>query len=59
MVVLSVAIRAAFHAHRGNIAGVLTALVIVAGGAMIWSVATTNGAIPALGHDMVRAFLRI
>lgn len=58
IVVLSVAISAMFAAHRSAIAKVLTAVVIVALGAMISGLAAA-GLIGSLGADMVHAFLSI
>jgi hypothetical protein len=52
IVVLSVAITAMMAAHRSAVAKVLTAVVIVAVGAMISGLAEA-GLIPNLGGDMV------
>jgi len=58
VVVLTVAIKAAFRAHRSDTAGVLTALGILALGAMIWALATGNF-ITTLGTDLVKATLHL
>ncbi len=58
IVVLSVAITAMMAAHRSAIAKVLTAVVIVAGGAMLSGLAQA-GLIPNLGAAMVHLFLNI
>jgi hypothetical protein len=58
ILVLVVAIRAVMHAFRGGFAAVLTVVVIVAVGAMVFGLATSN-LLGALGGDMVRAFLNL
>jgi hypothetical protein len=55
IVVLSVAITAMMAAHRSAISRVITALVIVAIGAMITGLAAA-GLIGSLGADMVHVF---
>jgi hypothetical protein len=51
-VVLTVAIRSAMRAHRSDYASVLSAVGIVAVGAMMWALATGND-LPKLGTDLV------
>lgn len=58
VVVLTVAIRAALRAHRSDTAGVLTALGIVALGAMIWALASGNY-VSTLGNDLIKAALHL
>jgi hypothetical protein len=58
IVVLSVAITAMMAAHRSNIAKVLTAVIIVAAGAMVSGLAA-GGLIPNLGAAMVHLFLKL
>jgi len=58
VVVLSVAISAMMAAHRSAIARALTAVVIVALGAMLSGLAAAN-LIPNLGADMVNSFLTL
>ena len=58
VVVLTVAIKAAFRAHKSDTAGVLTAVGIVALGAMIWALASGNNLL-TLGNDLVRATLHL
>lgn len=59
VVILSVAIRAALHAHRSNIAGVLTAVTIVFVGVLVYGLATGNGLIGKLGTDLVSHVLNV
>ena len=56
--VLTVAIRSVWHAHRGNIAAVLTAAGIVALAAMMWGLASA-GQLGPLGTDLVHATLHL
>jgi hypothetical protein len=58
IVVLSVAITATLAAHRSNISRVLTAVIIVAAGAMVAGIAA-GGLITALGTAMVHLLLKI
>ena len=58
VVVLTVAIKAAVRAHKSDTAGVLTAVGIVALGAMIWALASGNNLL-TLGNDLVRATLNL
>jgi hypothetical protein len=58
IVALSVAITAMTAAHKSNIAKVLTAVIIVAVGAMISGLASA-GLIPSLGAAMVHLFLKL
>lgn len=56
--VLTLAIRAAMHAHRSNFGAVITMLGILALAAMFYSLAT-GGQVAKLGGDLVHQFLNI
>ena len=58
VVILTVAIRAALRAHRSDTAGVLTAVGIVAVGAMIWALAS-GGNVVTLGNHLVSSLLNL
>lgn len=58
IVILTLAIKAAFRAHRSETAGVLSMLLILGVAAMVWSVAT-GGDIPTLGADLVHGLLHL
>ena len=58
VIIVSLAVRAALHAHRSNYAAVIAMIGILALAAMIWSVASGNEA-TKLGGDLVHDFLNI
>lgn len=58
VIIVSLAIRAALHAHRSNYAAVIAMIGILALAAMIWSIASGNEA-TKLGGDLVHDFLNI
>lgn len=59
LVILSIAIRAGLHAHRSNIAAVLTAVGIVFLGVLVFGLASGHDLIGKLGSDLVGDFLNI
>jgi uncharacterized membrane protein len=58
VVIVSLAVKAALHAHRANYAAVVAIIGILALAAMIWSVASGTEA-TKLGTDLVHDFLNI
>ena len=58
LAVLTLAIRAAIHAHRSNFGAVITMVGIVALAAMFYNLATGNQ-VGKLGGDLVHQFLNI
>ena len=58
VIIVSLAIRAALHAHRSNYAAVIAMIGILALAAMIWSIASGNEA-TKLGGNLVHDFLNI
>ena len=58
VIIVSLAVRAALHAHRSNYAAVIAMIGILALAAMIWSIASGNEA-TKLGGDLVHDFLNI
>lgn len=59
VVVLTLAIRAGLHGHKGNAPAVLIIMGCVGAAAMTWGIATQPGLIGLLGGDLVKAVLKL
>lgn len=58
IIILSLGIRAALHAHRSNFAAVIAMVVVLLVAVMIWNIASAGQA-TTLGGDLVHDFLTI
>lgn len=58
LIILTLGIRAAMHAHRSNFAAVIGLIGILALAVMVWSIANAGEA-ATLGSDLVHDFINL